>query len=423
MKTLFCPNCGEENNNAARFCYNCGCSLTNKEESLVKEISNIETNKARKNLFIKVCLLVMLTIIIILIILLHTSNKNSEAFVSKTIAVKGIEEAKNGDEVKNEKLPVPFEDTSIEEKSVGISPDDYILPESDSKIYSAEELNSLSSKELRLARNEIYAKHGRKFSSEDLQSYFSEKIWYRPKYEAAEFEAKSNSMLNVVELENIKLIVENEKLRNSTTLDGYQEVLEDKRLVLSREEIENYLQNQGMDTNSLYYLKNTINHSDRTIEEKAVPKLQYDNEKFTYVENYNPYNQAYEYNPIISFEFVEEEYEVKEKQILPDGSYYLGHNSLVTEKTLNRDLENNLYIESGQNRTNHKIGESGVDKNSYNYWVIGLNGNYWGTYTIYKGKDEIKIEKRYYDTIGKSYKFTSTETYKKLDVESLLISN
>ena len=256
---MFCPNCGEENNNAARFCYNCGCSLTNKEESLVKENSNIETNKARKNLFIKVCLLVMLTIIIILIILLHTSNKNSEAFVSKTIAVKGIEEAKNGDEVNNEKLPGLFEDTSIEEKSVGISPDDYILPESDSKIYSAEELNSLSSKELRLARNEIYAKHGRKFSSEDLQSYFSEKIWYKPKYEAAEFEAKSNGMLNVVELENIKLIVENEKLRNSTTLDGYQEVLEDKRLVLSREEIENYLQNQGMDTNSLYYLKNTIN--------------------------------------------------------------------------------------------------------------------------------------------------------------------
>lgn len=356
----------------------------------------------------------MLTIIIILIILLHTSNKNSEAFVSKTIAVKGIEEAKNGDEVNNEKLPGLFEDTSIEEKSVGISPDDYILPESDSKIYSAEELNSLSSKELRLARNEIYAKHGRKFSSEDLQSYFSEKIWYKPKYEAAEFEAKSNGMLNVVELENIKLIVENEKLRNSTTLDGYQEVLEDKRLVLSREEIENYLQNQGMDTNSLYYLKNTINHSDRTIEEKTVPKLQYDNEKFTYVENYNPYNQAYEYNPIISFEFVEEEYEVKEKQILPDGSYYLAHNSLVTEKTLNRDLENNLYIESGQNRTNHKISESGVDKNSYDYWVIGLNGNYWGTYTIYKGKDEIKIEKRYYDTIRKSYKFTSTETYKNL---------
>lgn len=33
---------------------------------------------------------------------------------------------------------------------------------------------------LRLARNEIYARHGYIFQSRDLQSYFGQQSWYRP---------------------------------------------------------------------------------------------------------------------------------------------------------------------------------------------------------------------------------------------------
>ena len=48
----------------------------------------------------------------------------------------------------------------------------YILPESNTRLYSTAELSILTASELRIARNEIYARHGRRFASADLQAYF-----------------------------------------------------------------------------------------------------------------------------------------------------------------------------------------------------------------------------------------------------------
>src|SRR5258708_24382892 len=38
-----------------------------------------------------------------------------------------------------------------------------------------------------LMRNEIYARHGRRFQRSDLQHYFDRQPWYRPLYSASEF--------------------------------------------------------------------------------------------------------------------------------------------------------------------------------------------------------------------------------------------
>ncbi len=56
--------------------------------------------------------------------------------------------------------------------------DDYILPNSSSKELKDKDLKDLSAKELTFARNEIYARHGRAFTSSELQKYFDEKDWY-----------------------------------------------------------------------------------------------------------------------------------------------------------------------------------------------------------------------------------------------------
>lgn len=64
---------------------------------------------------------------------------------------------------------------TVNEISEDISPDDYILPECDIRIYNQEELGVLSAEELRLARNEIYARHGRIFTVDDLKG--EEYIW------------------------------------------------------------------------------------------------------------------------------------------------------------------------------------------------------------------------------------------------------
>lgn len=70
----------------------------------------------------------------------------------------------------------------------------------DFDILVPEELATLSKEQLRILRNEIYAKRGRSFQSEDLQEYFNQKKWYKidKKY--------SDEKLSIFDLRNIEII-------------------------------------------------------------------------------------------------------------------------------------------------------------------------------------------------------------------------
>lgn len=115
----------------------------------------------------------------------------------------------------DQKISRPFSGKAESEISEGISPDDYILPECDMRKYTLDELSILSDAELRLARNEIYARHGRMFTADDLKSYFSLKTWYTPIYSASEFDAMGDSMLNEFEIANRNLIGSLEKKKGN----------------------------------------------------------------------------------------------------------------------------------------------------------------------------------------------------------------
>lgn len=80
----------------------------------------------------------------------------------------------------------------------------FILPESDSRYYTEAELATLSKSQLRLARNELYARRGRKFNSEDLNAYFNQFDWYSPTIEPEDF--NDDSMFNKYEKANRDLI-------------------------------------------------------------------------------------------------------------------------------------------------------------------------------------------------------------------------
>ena len=60
-----------------------------------------------------------------------------------------------------------------------------------------------SDAERRLAKNEIYARHGRMFDSADLQDYFESKSWYKGTVKPSDFD---ESVLNKYEKANIDLI-------------------------------------------------------------------------------------------------------------------------------------------------------------------------------------------------------------------------
>ncbi len=71
--------------------------------------------------------------------------------------------------------------------------------------FSTDDFGFISPSELRLIRNEIFARHGYIFKSEDLKTYFNNQYWYRPFY------SNVNHLLTEIEKENIATLLDCEK--------------------------------------------------------------------------------------------------------------------------------------------------------------------------------------------------------------------
>ncbi|WP_202837902.1 TcaA 3rd/4th domain-containing protein [Bacillus cereus] len=55
----------------------------------------------------------------------------------------------------------------------------FIFPDSDIRKLTSADLTYLSKEQLKIARNEIYARHGHIFQTKDMQAYFAKQSWYR----------------------------------------------------------------------------------------------------------------------------------------------------------------------------------------------------------------------------------------------------
>src|SRR2546423_1201125 len=82
-----------------------------------------------------------------------------------------------------------------QQRKVAIAPGDLELFED--KLISDAMLHGLSLHELRLLRNEIYARHGRIFKTMWLQQYFGSQSWYDPKEEFKDEEVSGSDKTNV----------------------------------------------------------------------------------------------------------------------------------------------------------------------------------------------------------------------------------
>ena len=84
--------------------------------------------------------------------------------------------------------------------------EDYIFPNSSSVLLTDAEVSGISKDQLRIGRNEILARHGRRFNDQALQQYFDSKSWYNGTIRPDEFDANLDSRLNDVERANIEII-------------------------------------------------------------------------------------------------------------------------------------------------------------------------------------------------------------------------
>lgn len=77
--------------------------------------------------------------------------------------------------------------------------------------YTTEDLQQLDAYGLRITRNEIYARHGRMFADQDLQTYFDRQEWYVAETSPTDFD---DDELNDVEMYNAVFILNYEKSMN-----------------------------------------------------------------------------------------------------------------------------------------------------------------------------------------------------------------
>lgn len=77
----------------------------------------------------------------------------------------------------------------------------------DSRYVSEDELSGWSSEDLAKLRNEIFARHGRIFTTQKWINYFATKTWYVPRYENVD------ALLNDYEWANLEVIMKLEDER------------------------------------------------------------------------------------------------------------------------------------------------------------------------------------------------------------------
>lgn len=84
---------------------------------------------------------------------------------------------------------------------------EYVIADSDSRYLTEDDLRGLSANECRLARNEIFARHGRRFADAALQAHFDACSWYTGTTSPSAFDER---VFNEYEAANVSLIREYE---------------------------------------------------------------------------------------------------------------------------------------------------------------------------------------------------------------------
>lgn len=100
-----------------------------------------------------------------------------------------------------------FDDADDVEEGDAYEDEEYIFPNSDSEYLTKSDVKGMSKSQINLAKNELYARHGRKFKSKELQDYFESKSWYEGIYSPKQWDKKGDSyFFNDYEIKNRDLL-------------------------------------------------------------------------------------------------------------------------------------------------------------------------------------------------------------------------
>lgn len=145
----------------------------------------------------------VIAVIVGIALFVTPEKENAE---SKPESVQKKEQQKEEDQMETgQEEPEPQPQEQPQEEPVSTE-DEYILPESSTRKLTREELEPLTKEQLRLARNEIFARYGMIFGVEDLDNYFKTKSWYKPTIPGEVF--MDQVEMSLTEEANVILILE-----------------------------------------------------------------------------------------------------------------------------------------------------------------------------------------------------------------------
>lgn len=240
---MFCSKCGKQVRDGMNYCTNCGEPVKKDEGgvNLKKDDDKVgstatlphgnvsgKSNKAKKtkkNKGVKIVVItiagIILALLLILFALVQTGiisisvddSTNQESVLDKKSksSKREKEKERRAKEKESEEGDVTTQAQTVQPatmpSTVAIN-NEFILPDSSVRILDKSELVGFSAEQCRLARNEIYAKHGRMFDDAGLQNYFNSRSWYHGTIPAKQF---NDNMLSDIEIQNRNLIIAFEK--------------------------------------------------------------------------------------------------------------------------------------------------------------------------------------------------------------------
>ena len=238
-----CPHCGASLKTNTKYCSKCGAKLQNNTERefnaaapdaiwAEQRANTAKIQKKKTIILLAVAVLVLVIVVSIIYTVSHfmgkqelsPQNVNTQAEdMAFMPSSSGMDSA---DVRENTASEQPQQSTSSTKtrttepiittepaQQVPDSSSEYVLPDSDYRYLDISEVEALSTDQLKLARNELYARHGRMFRSAEIQEYFDSKSWYVPRYAPDEYD-QMGELFNVYEIANRDLLLEVEQQRN-----------------------------------------------------------------------------------------------------------------------------------------------------------------------------------------------------------------
>lgn len=239
---MYCPYCGHKiENEKAKFCPKCGHELPQKQadnSSLPPQMENAAptvpqaqatpAKQKKKRGWGLVLLVIAVAVAAGAAVLFWLSPGAKDTTVSATEKTSQLQDqgdfvssesqSRNIPQALNTPSPIPVvtptptpAPTPIATRTPAATElpqqSEYILPHSDTEQITLDQLQGLSSTEARIARNEILARHGRKFKDQELQAHFDGCSWYTGTVEADDFDY---TVLSPLEQQNVEVIKEYE---------------------------------------------------------------------------------------------------------------------------------------------------------------------------------------------------------------------